>query len=265
LKLSVVTPSKNQAKFLGETLSSVRQAAAKLDRGEEIEHWVMDGASEDGTVALLEGQDFAKWESRPDTGQASAVNQGWSLCSGDVFCFLCADDLWLPETASLVLSAFRSHPDVSVVYGDYYFLEGDSGWHRLRRTGTFSHRRLLRHNFLSQPATFIRREVYEAHGGLREDLRFCMDHEFWLRIHRQVQWLYLKKPLATMRLHAETKTTSQLAQAWWETARMARGYGVGTRFFLKACWMQVAGQYLYRWRRKLYRRIGAEKTPPDGL
>jgi hypothetical protein len=87
-----------------------------------------------------------------------------------------------------------------------------------------------------------------------------MDHEFWLRIAGQTSWIYLREPLASLRLHADAKTSAQLAPAWWEAAKMTRRYGLGTRFFWRAWWMQLFGQYAYRLRRKLYRIIGRNRA-----
>lgn len=264
MKICVVTPCKNGAAFLEETLSSVR-AAAELAPGVEVEHRVHDACSTDGTVDILRRQTFADWVSEPDGGQAAAVNRGWRESTGDVLCFLCADDLWLPETAAKVAEAFGKNPEADVVYGDYFFLEGTTGWLRPKTAGAYSPERFQRHNFLSQPATFLRRRVFEKYGPLREDLNFCMDHEYWLRIHRDTRWLYLPEPLAVMRLHACAKTSAQLAPAWEEAARVAEQYGAGRRFFWKALWMRLAGQHLYRLRRSIYRGIGTLRARKAGL
>ncbi len=263
--LSVVTPSLNQARYLTACLDSVREAAENLHPPCSLEHRVVDGGSTDKTIDILAAQTFAQWSSRKDSGQSQAVNRGWQDTTGEILCFLCADDLWLPQTASLVLQTFMDNPDADVVYGDYYFLEGETCWMRRRIAGPFSHSRLLQHNFLSQPAVFLRRNVFEEFGGLREDLKYCMDHEFWLRIAGKTRWVYVQEPLAAMRLHADAKTSSQLAAAWWETAEMAKPHGQGSRFFRKALWMSIAGQFLYRVRRKIYRRIGPLMTKNSRL
>lgn len=259
MKLSVVTPSLNQAAFLGETLESVRLAAERVVGRHEVEHLVRDGGSTDGSTDILAQQTFARWISERDGGQSDAVNRGWNAASGDVLSFLCSDDLWLPDTADRVLTAFEAAPALDVVYGDAYFLEGDSGWRRLKRSGPFSVERLRAHNFLSQPATFIHRRVYERFGGLDAGLRFCMDHEYWLRIARQTRWHYLEAPLAVMRLHSDSKTSSQLTKAWWETAEMAKRHGLGNRFWWAALRMQCGGQWYYALKRRYFAWVGRRR------
>lgn len=251
MKLSVATPSFQQGRFLGETLASVRRAAELLGPGDAIEHWVQDGGSTDETLQLLQEQTFARWESAPDRGQAHAVNLAWQHCTGDVLCFLCSDDLWESENIPRVLETFRRHPQVDVVYGDYFFLEGSTGWKRLKRAEPWSAERLHVRNFLSQPAVFFRRWVYEKFGGLDESLRFCLDHEYWLRIAPETRWYYLPEPLAAMRLHPDAKTSAQLPTAWWEGARMLQRYGRNWGAYWGALRMQIYGQHLYRLRRQL--------------
>lgn len=255
MTFSVVTPSFNQAPFLPETLASVRTAADRAS-GHAVEHLVIDAGSTDGTLDVLRAQQEADWISESDRGQADAVNKGWARASGEIFSFLCADDLWVEETVRRVGDAFAADPKVDVVYGDYYFLEGGSGWRRRKTAGPWSTERLRRENFLSQPATFIRRRIYERFGGLDDSLRFCLDHEYWLRISGETTWHYIPEPLAVMRLHGDSKTSSQLTAAWWETARMCRRYGVGARPWLKALRMQLGGWQYYLLKRRIFEWLG---------
>ncbi|NJK92341.1 MAG: hypothetical protein HC904_11185 [Blastochloris sp.] len=83
-----------------------------------------------------------------------------------------------------------------------------------------------------------------------------MDHEYWLRIRAETRWAYVEHGLASCRLHRGAKTSSQLVKAWWETAAMAKRYGVGCRFFWKAWAMQLLGQWLYAGKRMIFERVG---------
>jgi len=249
-----------------------------------VEHLIQDGGSVDGTVEWLlekaeklkgeEGEetpisacqrvsisDFAEryafsFVSGADKGQTDAINKGLARATGDILSYLCADDYLLPGALARVAEIFDAHPEVDVVYGDYAFLEGDSGWVRRKRVGPFSEERLRRDNFISQPATFWRRRVYERFGGFDESLRFCMDHEYWLRIAGSTSWFYLPEMLAVQRLHGDSKTGSQLVEAWEETALMAGRYGLGEAFERKAGAMRLYGAAYYALRRRLFRCIG---------
>lgn len=265
MKLTVVTPTYQQAEWLPATLASVRAAAERAAPRHHVEHWVVDGGSTDGTVEILRGQTFASWISEPDQGQTEAINKGLQRASGDVLCYLCSDDLWEPETVTVVLDAFAGDPALDFVYGDYFFLEMPSGRRRRKQAGPFSYERLIRTNFLSQPATFWRRRVTECYGLFDPGLRYCMDYEFWLRAGWDTRWHYLRQPLASMRLHPDAKTSSQLATAWWEAAWSLTAYRPAWRGWFEAMWMSAVGQHYYRAKRKWFGRVARrEPHPPTG-
>jgi len=260
MRFSIVTPSRNQADFLPDCLHSVRREAASLPPSWELRHHIQDGASTDNTLSLLAGQNFASWDSRPDLGQAHAVNLGWQKLGGDVMTFLCADDFYEEGSLSRVAAIFEAEPAVDVVYGDYFFMEGDSGWKRRKVAGGWSVNRLQRGNFLSQPAVFWRGRIYERFGGLNEALHYCLDHEYWLRIAPHTRWHYLPGPLATMRLHSDAKTASRLTAMWWESARMQRRYGLRWRPWWQALQMQLWGCHYYRLKRHWFRTLGRRRA-----
>ncbi len=255
MKLSVITPTLNQAQFLPATLESVRTATARAPQL-EVEHIVRDGGSTDGTIDILAAQDFTKWVSEPDSGQTEAINKGLLQATGDIFCYLCSDDLLEPDSLKLVADRFLAVADADFVYGDYYFLESDSGWKRRKIAGEYSTARLHKQNFLSQPATFWRAAVQKKFGPFDQSLRYCMDHEFWLRASQQTKWEYIPEPLASMRLHADAKTSAGLSSMWWESARMQARYGHGIKPYLEAIWMTLCGQYYYRLKRLMFRTLG---------
>src|SRR5688572_24799301 len=91
--LSVVTPARNMARFLPDTLDSV--AALRAPH----EHIVVDGASDDGTVELLEAREdpHLRWVSEPDSGQTEAVNKGLRMAEGHLLAWLNADDSYVPD------------------------------------------------------------------------------------------------------------------------------------------------------------------------
>ena len=253
--VSIITPSLNQGEFIGECLESVRTAAAVA--GISVDHLVVDGGSTDQTLEVLRSQSHARWISGKDNGQTDAINKGLRQTSGGIVSFLCADDLLEPEALRLVLRAFED--DADVVYGDAYFLE--SGWKRRKFAGDFSPGRLRKGNFLLQPAVFLRRSVFEKFGDLDDSLRFCMDHEYWLRISGKTKWKHVASPLACSRLHSDAKTWSQLPAAWDEARKMQARYGIYWRPLRDAIWMKAAGCHYYRIKRILFALIAKSKNP----
>jgi glycosyltransferase involved in cell wall biosynthesis len=266
MRFSIITPSLNQGPFLRDCLESVQKQV--IEGMGDLEHLVVDGGSVDGTVPVLESWKaqaeggnptgyFFDFVSEPDRGQAEAINKGLRRAQGDIWAYLCADDFYEAGALKRVATVFAQHPEVDVVYGDFYFLEGKSGWKRMKKAGSYSWGRLERHNFLGQPAVFWRRAVAERFGFFDEGLRYCMDHEYWLRLGAETKWFYLEEVLATARLHGGAKTSRELVSAWWETAEMAKRYQRGFRFWGKAVVMQIVGQWIYRWKRGFFEWWGS--------
>ncbi|MFZ4484050.1 MAG: glycosyltransferase family 2 protein [Chthoniobacterales bacterium] len=253
MRLSVITPSLNQARYLGECLASVRAATDHAPE-HQVEHIVIDGGSTDGSVDLLRAARDVRWISEPDTGQSQAINKGLALAGGDVLAYLCADDLYEPQAARVVLEGFAQNAGAEVVYADYFFLEGMSGRKRLKSVAGFVPERLRDHNPLGQPAVWWRRSVDEKFGRFDETLHYCMDHEYWLRLGTGVKWLYRPEPLAVSRLHAAAKTSRQLPEMWRETARMLTRDGWRPGPWWNAFAMAAWGRHYYRLKRAWFAR-----------
>ena len=253
MRLAVITPSLNQARYLRECLASVR-SAAEAAQGHEVEHIVVDGGSSDETLAILREQSFAKWISEPDGGQSEAINKGLRQATGEILAYLCADDLYEPEAVARVLGAFAADDSIDVVYADYWFLEGESGRKRRKSARAFRPDNLRNSNPLGQPAVWWRRRVYERCGGFDESLHYCMDHEYWLRLGTDVRWHYIPESLAVSRLHGDAKTSRQLPAMWRETARMLTREGWRLKPWWDAFSMAAWGHHYYRLKRWWFAR-----------
>lgn len=253
MKLSVITPSLNQGRYLRDCLESVRTAAEAAPE-HSVEHLVIDGGSHDESRQILSTQTFAQWISEPDSGQSQAINKGLAKASGDILAYLCADDLYEPQAIEQVMTAFARHADADVVYADFFFLEGDSGRKRRKSAASFLPSDLPNRNPLGQPSVWWRRRVYEKFGGFDESLRYCMDHEYWIRLGDSVRWHYIAEPLAVSRLHADAKTSCQLTAMWVETARMLTRGGWRMRPWWNAFAMAAWGRHYYRMKRRWFSR-----------
>jgi glycosyltransferase involved in cell wall biosynthesis len=202
-RISIITPSYNQGKYIERTIQSV------LTQGVEgLEYVVIDGGSTDQTVEILtsHGNRFW-WVSEKDRGHADAINKGVARSSAPIVGWLNSDDIYYPGALATVLEFFDAHPDVDVVYGDACHIDEEDVFIEKYLTEPWNWDRLLENCFISQPAAFLRRRVFDRCGLMDLALRQSIDYEYWVRLGKNgVRFEYLPKLLAATRLHAEAFT-----------------------------------------------------------
>ncbi len=200
-QVTVAIPSLNQGEYLGDALQSV------FDQDTPLEVCVADGGSSDSSISIIEQSEhrLKYWRSKPDQGQAAAVNECIARGEAPFVCWLNSDDRLLPNGLSRLIEALRSRPEAPAVYGNVW---NDCGG-RLSavRVEPFSETRLAMHCIISQPGTLIRRSTWEGVGGLREDLCMAMDYDLWWRLYRSYGPLeHVDAFVAVNRNHPDAKT-----------------------------------------------------------
>jgi glycosyltransferase involved in cell wall biosynthesis len=203
MRISIVTPSFSQGRFIERTLLSVASQGV-----EELEHLVMDGGSRDETVAILRRfQPPVRWVSEPDKGQTDALNKGVMSSTGEIIGWLNSDDIYYSGALERVLKVFDANPDIDIVYGRADHIDLDDHAFEEYPTEPYDPVRLQDTCFICQPALFLRRRVVEQYGLPDDTLHYCMDYEYWLRLGmRGARFLYLDEKLAGSRLYGENKT-----------------------------------------------------------
>jgi glycosyltransferase involved in cell wall biosynthesis len=228
LKISVITPSLNQVSYLERALRSVHAQQGSF----ELEHVVVDGGSTDGSLEILERwKDRLSYRSAPDSGQSQALNTGVGRATGEVIGWLNADDLLAPGALDAVAQYFESHPHVLWAYGRCRIVDEDDqeirrGVTRYKRLlgGRYSYSTLLLENYISQPATFFRRSLYEKVGGVEESLEYDQDYDLWLRFGRVADAGTIDADLAAFRFHAAGKTGGRFVESLRAANRTSRRY-----------------------------------------
>ena len=209
LKITVVTPSYNQGKFLEDTIRSVVNQDYP-----SLEYIIIDGGSNDHSTDIIRRYErqLAYWVSEKDKGQADAVNKGIMRSSGDIVGWLNSDDIYLPNTLRRVAQYFESYRDAEVIYGNHVVTDQSNNPLWVKKEIPFSIRRLEHHSYMSQPATFIRRSAIEKVGLLDENLYFLLDWEYFIRLGKVCKFRHVPEVFATYRLHRIAKTAVQSGQ-----------------------------------------------------
>lgn len=225
MKISVITPSFNQGAFIERTIRSVLDQAGDFD----LEYLVIDGGSTDGTLDVLRRYESRlRWVSEPDRGQSDAINKGLRLASGEVLAWLNSDDTYMPGALARVADEYRRTP-FAWCFGNCRIVDENDREirefitrYKVRQSRRYSFRRLLRRDFIAQPAAYFSRRAVEAVGEISRDLHYSMDYDYWLRLGRRWEPVYVDQFLANFRWHAASKNGAAYRAAAWETYRTAR-------------------------------------------
>lgn len=205
-RITIVTPSYNQGRFIEETIRSVL-----LQDYPNLDYIIIDGGSTDSSVQVI--QKYAPWlsywVSERDRGQAHAVNKGFQKATGEFIGWLNSDDLYEPAILREVATTFDQNPGCSVVFGDCYFVNVENRIiGRLAAIDQPFERKLQlwRGWHVPQPSTFVRREVLETIGLLDETLDYALDYDWFLRVSERYTFLDAGRVISRYRIHGDSKT-----------------------------------------------------------
>jgi glycosyltransferase involved in cell wall biosynthesis len=208
-KISVITPSYNQGKYIEETIRSVL-----AQNYPNLEYIIIDGGSTDETLDIIKKYEpwISYWVSENDKGQSHAINKGLEKCTGEIFNWLNSDDWYLPDTFYEVATHFLKNPLIEVISGFENHIT-ENGSIEISK-GTFLANTLeesIEWCQMAQPSTFFRTRNFKQIEPVPEDIHYIMDGELWVRyllLNGQKKILKIYKPLVNFRLHENSKTVS---------------------------------------------------------
>lgn len=243
--VTIVTPSYNQAQFIGETIRSVLAQDYPY-----IEYLIIDGGSTDGSVEIIQTEvsgvlsrnfrEFSRqiwWVSEKDQGQTDAINKGFARAQGEILAWINSDDTYLPHAISEAVAFLKSHPEAGMVYGDANLIDDQGqvlGKFPARQTNYARLRKGYVH--IPQQAAFFRADLWRQVGPLDPTFYFAMDYDLWVRISRQSPILYHPRLWANFRLHSRGKSVIADNRCWPEMLKVhfREGGNIFSPLYVKA-------------------------------
>jgi glycosyltransferase involved in cell wall biosynthesis len=221
-RISIVTPSYQQGRFLEWTMRSV------LEQGyPNLEYVVMDGGSKDGTAEILKRykERLHYCESAPDEGQADAVVRGFEHTSGEIMAYLNSDDVLAPGALDFVARYLAAHPEVDAIYSHRVFIDQENIVTRYWILPPHHSWMMQRWDYIPQETCFWRRRIYETVGGIDKSFQFALDYDLFVRFMREGRMERVNRFLGAFREHPSSKTTQQ-AGAHPEVERVYKERGI---------------------------------------
>jgi len=206
MKVSIITPSFNQAEFLEATIRSVLG-----QKYSDLEYLIVDGGSTDGSVEIIQkyADRLTWWVSEPDGGQAEAINKGFRKATGGIVAWLNSDDLFAPGAITEATAFLSENPQIGLVYGNAVSFDQNGIPLNDLKFENWGLEELVAFNIICQPAVFFRRSVLEKAGYLDENYHLLLDHELWLRMARVAKIQHIPQVWAFARHHPDAKNVSR--------------------------------------------------------
>jgi len=208
-RITIVTPSYNQAPYIRDTIESI----IKQDYP-NLEYFIIDGGSTDGSVDIIrEYEDRVDyWVSEKDQGQSDAIMKGFDKSTGELFAWVNSDDVLLPGCLEAIANSYLQNREPGIVTADVVYMDSDgkiTRYIRLPRQSRFFFFRGIWH--ASAPAIFFRTALFREVGGVDLAYHLCMDLDLWIRMmKRNTRVTHVSQYLGAFRWHEMSKTVRSI-------------------------------------------------------
>ncbi|MBN8585586.1 MAG: glycosyltransferase [Ignavibacteria bacterium] len=222
-KISIITPSFNQGKYIRDTIESVLS-----QNYSNWEHIIIDGASKDDTVSILKEYDHLKWISEKDEGPADAIIKGFNLADGDIFTWLNSDDYFCNSALMKIVAEINS--GYNMVVGNMIVVSDKKEYlYENKNNDIYNFEYLVKVNsdIIKQPSTFFTKKLYFETGGIDKSLKIVFDYDLFLKMLKITKPSFLDIPLAYQRIYDDTLTLRSLRKQSKEIFKVSRQNGAG--------------------------------------
>lgn len=242
MKISIITATYNSEAHIADCVKSVNSQTY-----DNIEHIIIDGASKDNTVKIIEETPnrVTKIVSEPDKGIYDAMNKGIRMATGDVIGILNSDDFFTSDDVTETVADAFNNNDIDALYGDVHFVDPDDLNKCVRYYSSAIFKPLLfRFGFMpAHPSFYMKKECYEKHGLYALNYKIASDYDLLIRyLHKEkIRYKYLKKDFVTMRTGGvSTENFKSRVTLNKEIVKACKKYGIKTNMLL------LSLKYLYK-------------------
>ena len=264
MKLSIITPSYNQGKFIKDTFESI----LNQDTNFQIEYILVDAASTDETSSIVEeytpkfkakGIEFI-YICEKDSGQSNAINKGWKIATGDILTYLNSDDFYEPNVLQGITDYFKSNPEIKWAYGGWNFVNKKGLLYKKVQPIIFKKQKLLDYCNIAQPSCFCRKELIKEFGMLNEDMHLTMDYDLWLRFSTKYPAGIMNFVISNMRYYPAAKSGARTMDHLKASFKLSKKYSQKYSYQrLRQIFFFMRGFFVIAINRDITKRVNSKK------
>jgi glycosyltransferase involved in cell wall biosynthesis len=252
MKLTILLVVLNNKEFIGQAIENFLTQACS-----DAELLIMDGASTDGTLSII--QEYTtqfpsiRLVSEKDSGQSDAMNKGLKKARGEFVSFLNVDDFYSEGVLNEVVSLLNNDSSIDFITGNCHVWDANGNLIYVNKPSKLEkHQVLSGHHFPVNPtAYFYRKSLHEVLGYYNEQNHYNMDLEFIVRVALYSQLTYVDRDWGNFRMLPNTKTFTDQATDSLE----GRKRELLKKFLEKESLFIQLQVHLYNFKRKYYPRL----------